>query len=71
MFTADKKIKTVRTIRNDIKMMVISAGDLIVKEAHYHVTWYQILRDLISLTKRGSRYTKRNAMATTTIASYS
>lgn len=51
MFTTGKKIKTIRTIRIDIKMMFISAEDLIAKEAQYHVRWYQILRNLTKSDK--------------------
>ena len=40
MFTADEKIKKASTIRNDCKMMVLSAGELIAKKAHYHATCY-------------------------------
>ena len=41
MFTADEKIKKASTIRNDCKIMVLSAEDLISKEAHYHTTCYR------------------------------
>ena len=40
MFIADEKIKKAGTIRNDCKMMVPSAEDLIAKEEHYHATFY-------------------------------
>lgn len=35
MFTADEKIKKASTIRNDCKMMILSAADLIAKELLY------------------------------------
>ena len=41
MFTTDEKIKKANTIRNDCKMMVLSAEDLIAKEPHYHATCYR------------------------------
>ena len=41
MFTTDEKIKKANTIRNDCKMMVLSAEDSIAKGPHYHATCYR------------------------------
>ena len=41
VITSDEKIKKASTIGNDCKMMVLSAEDLIAKEAHDHATCYR------------------------------
>lgn len=41
MFTTDEKIKKVSTIKNDCKMIFLSAEDSIAKEAYYYATYYR------------------------------
>ena len=47
MFTSVEKIKKASTIIDDCKMMVLSAEDLITKEAHYHATSYSSYTSII------------------------
>ena len=42
MFSADEKIKEASKIRSDAEIIVLSADDLIAKEAHYHATCYRL-----------------------------
>ena len=47
MFTSVEKIKKASTIIDDCRMMVLSAEDLIAKEAHYHATCYSSYTSII------------------------
>ena len=41
MFTTDEKIKKASTIKNDCKMIFLSAEDSIAKEAYYYATCHR------------------------------
>ena len=59
MFSADEKIKQASKIRKDSELMILTAADLIAKEACYHASYYRAYTIIINNAEK-ARNTQQN-----------